>query len=435
MKHPLHSWTRMLVLLCLTSVLRLKNDDNQRRQASTAAIVVEESLHNRIDSSSADLRSHEPANMTSQPHSDWLRVPFPRWSGGIQASQVLQAVEVSLSGRLRKDRVGHVYIIDREQNLGKYAVPRDKPDASLRRRSNRMEELWLHMLDTVSFEEYPHLNKAIVDGGLVFLANNADSKFCAHESLFIDNNEDILIDLHVPVLTLSAPVACSFSFPLPTYEFIKQAQKPWTKLVPQYQNDYPWEEKKSMAVWRGAPTGNSKNNTRVQLCELSNRRRDLIDARLTRRRRISFKDYDESIYLGDKIPMVDFQNYKAIVDVDGHSWSSRFAELLCYSSVVLKVSPDFVDYFYSELQPWIHYIPVSHDLSNLYDRVEFVMNVKNTDAVQRIIRAANTWCLSRMSYDQLARDTAHVLDVYASHCEGPIDIQTLWETNNFTTVT
>jgi hypothetical protein len=41
-------------------------------------------------------------------------------------------------------------------------------------------------------------------------------------------------------------------------------------------------------------------------------------------------------------PMEKFQQYAAILDIDGNSWSSRFCGLLCYNSVVLKVDPEYV---------------------------------------------------------------------------------------------
>lgn len=42
-----------------------------------------------------------------------------------------------------------------------------------------------------------------------------------------------------------------------------------------------------------------------------------------------------------------------------NSWSSRFGTLLCYNSVIIKVEPEHVDYFYLKyLEPWKHFVPV-----------------------------------------------------------------------------
>lgn len=71
----------------------------------------------------------------------------------------------------------------------------------------------------------------------------------------------------------------------------------------------------------------------------------------------------------------------------GTMHSGRFGSLLCFNSIVLKVDPQYVDYFHAKrepsygpmyskmskqvkhqsdpLQAWQHYIPVRSDFSNL----------------------------------------------------------------------
>jgi hypothetical protein len=123
--------------------------------------------------------------------------------------------------------------------------------------------------------------------------------------------------------------------------------------------------------------------------------------------------FNESYILGDKIRMLDFQKYRAIIDVDGNSWSSRFAKLLCYASVVLKVQPNSVDYFYPQLQPWVHYIPVHSDLSNLYEMTLYA--ISDDPSIDRIIQNANQWCMEHLNRRSLIQDTAHILNRYAYH--------------------
>ena len=40
------------------------------------------------------------------------------------------------------------------------------------------------------------------------------------------------------------------------------------------------------------------------------------------------------------MPFNDQMKFKAIIDIDGNTWSSRFPELLCTNSVVIKVCVD-----------------------------------------------------------------------------------------------
>jgi hypothetical protein len=111
--------------------------------------------------------------------------------------------------------------------------------------------------------------------------------------------------------------------------------------------------------------------------------------------------------------MDDFQKYRAIIDVDGHSWSSRFGKLLCYSSIVLKVEPNDVDYFHPQLQPYVHYLPIHSNLSNLYDMVTFA--ISDDPTIIQIIHNANDWCLHHLNRPSLIRDMAHIWDQYAYH--------------------
>ena len=51
--------------------------------------------------------------------------------------------------------------------------------------------------------------------------------------------------------------------------------------------------------------------------------------------------------------------------MSGNSVYTRFPYLLSGNSVVLKQDSGYYEHFYADLQPWVHYIPVKHDLSDL----------------------------------------------------------------------
>ena len=66
--------------------------------------------------------------------------------------------------------------------------------------------------------------------------------------------------------------------------------------------------------------------------------------------------------------------YKYQIDVDGevNAWSALYWKL--YSrSVVLKVESHFEQWYYKDLKPWIHYVPVAANLSDFYDIVDWVL--------------------------------------------------------------
>ncbi len=62
--------------------------------------------------------------------------------------------------------------------------------------------------------------------------------------------------------------------------------------------------------------------------------------------------------------------YKYVFDVDGNGWSARFRRLMSMHSVVFKASV-YPEWFSERVQPWVHYVPVQMDYSDLYDSLAF----------------------------------------------------------------
>ncbi|KZO93944.1 glycosyltransferase family 90 protein, partial [Calocera viscosa TUFC12733] len=72
----------------------------------------------------------------------------------------------------------------------------------------------------------------------------------------------------------------------------------------------------------------------------------------------------------NKMDPEDLWKYKYLLDVDGNGWSARFHHLLSANSVVLK-STVFSEWYTDRIQPWVHYVPLQVDLSDLYDVLTF----------------------------------------------------------------
>lgn len=94
------------------------------------------------------------------------------------------------------------------------------------------------------------------------------------------------------------------------------------------------------------------------------------------------------------MPMQDFWNYRAILDLDGNSWSERFPRVLCGNSVVIKVSPAQVDYFWPTLFPHVHYVPAN--LTNLTAVAAHVVADDNQVEMQQIVANAQSWCQNHL---------------------------------------
>jgi len=155
------------------------------------------------------------------------QLPFPRWSGDIQVEPLVEAIRVTLDGKLYYDRAHRIYIVS-SMELWRASAPRDSSlDQAPGRGADRMELLAAQTLKFLASNPnatehvYPNLYNAMQQGGFAYIANHADSTFCCDKSPFLDaSKRDLVSDVVVPIFTLSAPVTCTHTFPIPTYETI-----------------------------------------------------------------------------------------------------------------------------------------------------------------------------------------------------------------------
>lgn len=66
----------------------------------------------------------------------------------------------------------------------------------------------------------------------------------------------------------------------------------------------------------------------------------------------------------------------------GVAASFRFKHLFLCNSLVFHVGDEWLEFFYDELKPWVHYIPVKQDLSDAKELLEFA---KENDKVAKEI--------------------------------------------------
>jgi hypothetical protein len=233
-------------------------------------------------------------------------------------------------------------------------------------------------------------------------------------------------NLSIPLLTTCAAVACSWSVPVPNYATLQDSlptSSAWEAVFEQRATSHPWENKLRQVVWRGSLTGNGNGNlthpsprTRLGMFAAAHQSNPLIDIGV---HEIPDSDHvpaniTSQILMKGHMPFDNFSNYRAILDIDGNSWSSRFGKLLCTNSVVVKVEPEYVDYFYKYLVPWKHYVPVRLDLSDLMEKIEWVLDPANADSVLQIIQMANSWCRIHMTHPQVIEDMLDVLNEYVA---------------------
>ncbi|XP_033843281.1 protein O-glucosyltransferase 2 [Periophthalmus magnuspinnatus] len=128
----------------------------------------------------------------------------------------------------------------------------------------------------------------------------------------------------------------------------------------------PWPQKNSTAFWRGRDS----RQERLELVKLSRAHPALIDAAFTN---FFFFKHNESLYgpLVKHVSFFDFFKYKYQINIDGTVAAYRMPYLLAGDSVVLKQDSGYYEHFYSQLQPWEHYIPIRADLTDLLEKIQW----------------------------------------------------------------
>ncbi|KAJ7651125.1 glycosyl transferase family 90-domain-containing protein [Roridomyces roridus] len=89
-------------------------------------------------------------------------------------------------------------------------------------------------------------------------------------------------------------------------------------------------------------------------------------------------------------------NYKYVIDIDGNGWSGRFKRLLTSNSLVFKTTL-YPEWYSDRIVPWVHYIPVQLDLSDLHDTLLFFRGIglnavgAHDELAREIARAGRAW--------------------------------------------
>lgn len=153
----------------------------------------------------------------------------------------------------------------------------------------------------------------------------------------------------------------------------------------------PFSERKPIAVFRGASTGEGTTidtNIRLKLAYLSSlNKKDeddvhFLDCGITKWNLRPRKEYGKkflstieikSIPIDLSAPLTPEQQteYKYIINVDGHVSAFRLSLEMNMGSVILLVESNYKLWYHNLLIPNVHYIPIKKDLSDLYDKIKW----------------------------------------------------------------
>lgn len=132
----------------------------------------------------------------------------------------------------------------------------------------------------------------------------------------------------------------------------------------------------------------------------------------------------DSGLLKARAPREEFNRYRYCFDIDGNAnaWSGLFQSLLGGCCVLKIASLDgFQEWFYKDLIPWLHYVPVASDFSNLSSRVRWA--VSHPEHAQQIALRGCELATALTTEVALAQSAANFLQWRATRTTnaGPAD--------------
>lgn len=197
-------------------------------------------------------------------------------------------------------------------------------------------------------------------------------------------------------------------------------------------HDIPWDQKKNQAIFRGQFTGHYtpginttmiKNGPVREQCRLLHRcklvydsgrnENSLVDAKLALpvlEIRKEFPKIIDGIPLyGERMTVPDMLAYKAIIMLEGNDVSSGLKWALYSKSVVLAQTPTKTSWAMEELlEPWVHFIPLREDLSDVEEKMQWVLD--NDAEAQKIARNGQLWISDLVFHPDAERDDERIAD-------------------------
>jgi len=243
---------------------------------------------------------------------------------------------------------------------------------------------------------------------------NKNRSIHPHSNRFTNNNYNgIYPNQMYPIYSRSIIPGIHDDLLFPTRDYIDMVYG-IDKLIENSNNNF--KSKKSIGIFRGSITGNDRTitNTRIQAKILSIKYPSYLDVELTK----TFEYYmfeenstlcicteilNKQIYNPDSSKSLSGfdqnRNYKYLLHIDGFVSAWRMALELMSWSVILKVDSPWIEHYYTELIPWVHYIPVKSDLSDLIEIIDWC--ISNDDLCLQIASNAYNYGLNNFTKTKL----------------------------------
>ena len=84
------------------------------------------------------------------------------------------------------------------------------------------------------------------------------------------------------------------------------------------------------------------------------------------------------------VPILEQLKYKYLISVDAYNtyFSWQLPWILLSDSVLLMVESTHKEWFFDDLKPWVHYVPIKDDFSDIFSQINYLR--KNDEKARNI---------------------------------------------------
>jgi hypothetical protein len=217
---------------------------------------------------------------------------------------------------------------------------------------------------------------------------------CWGETCIIDkymrkslNDKNIAVLLHYFERTLDDPIPSNLIF-LPDHLYVRaNGYQSLIKTLHESPLNKSMSERLPSVFWRGTSNGKIMNmieSDRYKMC-LEAKNYSWIDVGITR----TYSQYAKNLYI-EKGIFRDYANeyewvqHRGIIDIDGTISAWGLYWRLASGSIVFKVESTWTSQLIEKLVPWVHYIKLKSDFSDLGELTKIIANDKFTTLLETI---------------------------------------------------
>jgi hypothetical protein len=162
-----------------------------------------------------------------------------------------------------------------------------------------------------------------------------------------------------------------------------------------YESTPCWQQRIPVVFWRGGTSGRKPGSDwqklpRLELCRraLGNTKFDVGISHVGQLPDGANAEIRAAGLLRGRVPAELFRYYRAHLAIDGNSWPTGLYVTMLTGTPVIKIASSygFHQWWYDRLKPWVHFVPVEADMSDLDDKADWVL--ADGERAEEIGRAA-----------------------------------------------